>query len=184
MEKIISWQPAALENELVQLKPLQKEDFEGLYSVASDPLIWAQHPSSNRYQREVFLEYFKEAMAAGTSFLIADRSSQNIIGCTRYYEYEPEERSIAIGYTFLDRAFWGGRYNRAVKMLMLDYAFRFVEKVYFHIGASNIRSQTATSRIGAKKLRALDFDRTGRPIPYFEYVIEKEDWLRQSKQNE
>ena len=35
-----------LENENVKLLPLQEDDFEVLYQVASDPLIWEQHPLS------------------------------------------------------------------------------------------------------------------------------------------
>ena len=47
-----------LENENVQLVPLQENDFEALYEVASDPLIWEQHPSKDRYKIEVFTTFF------------------------------------------------------------------------------------------------------------------------------
>ena len=47
-----------LENENVKLVPLQETDFERLYDVASDPLIWEQHPNKDRYKREIFQTFF------------------------------------------------------------------------------------------------------------------------------
>ena len=47
-------QPKHLQNELIKLVPLHENDFEELYEVASDPLVWEQHPNKLRYQREVF----------------------------------------------------------------------------------------------------------------------------------
>ena len=43
-----------LESHKVRLVPLQESDFERLYQVASDPLVWEQHPNKNRFEREVF----------------------------------------------------------------------------------------------------------------------------------
>jgi hypothetical protein len=43
-----------LENEKVILYPLKESDFDGLYAVASDPNIWAQHPNKDRWKIEVF----------------------------------------------------------------------------------------------------------------------------------
>ena len=36
--------------------------------------------------------------------------------------------------------------------ILPDYIFQFVSKVYFHIGAKNIRSQIAITRLGAEKI--------------------------------
>ena len=168
----IDWQPAHLENELVKLIPLATSDFERLFTVASDPLIWAQHPSSNRYQREVFQAYFDAAIAAGTAFLVTEKSSGEVVGCTRYYDYKPGA-SIAIGFTFLARRVWGGDFNKAVKRLMIDYAFQFVETIYFHIGATNIRSQLATAKIGAVKVNEMEIENNGQKQLHFEYAIRR-----------
>ena len=35
---------------------------------------------------------------------------------------------------------------------MLDHIFQFVNKVYFHVGKNNIRSQKAMEKLGAKKI--------------------------------
>ena len=57
-----------LENSKVRLVPLQETDFEKLYKVASDPLVWEQHPNKNRYEREVFQNFFEGAMISKGAF--------------------------------------------------------------------------------------------------------------------
>lgn len=140
-----------LENEKAILYPLKEEDFEELYAVASDPAIWEQHPNKDRWKREIFRVFFDGALQSGGAFKIVDKGSGQVIGSTRFYDYNKQDGSILIGYTFYARAFWGRGYNHAVKLTMLDYIFQFVSKVYFHIGAENIRSQIAISRLGAEK---------------------------------
>lgn len=166
-----------LENELVQLIPLQESDFEELYSIASDPLIWEQHPNKNRYQKEVFQTFFEGALQSKGAFKIIDNSTGNSIGSTRFYDFDANHKSILIGYTFYKRTYWGTSYNRQVKKLMLDYAFEHLEKVYFTIGAQNIRSQKAIAKLGATKVREISIAYHGEPeVLNFEYAIEKKDW--------
>jgi len=116
---------------------------------ASDPLIWEQHPESDRYKEEVFKVFFREALESGGAFVVIDKQNQQIIGSTRYYGYDLEKSEIEIGWTFLTRKYWGGRYNREMKQLMLAHAFRFVENVVFFVGEKNLRSQKAMEKIGA-----------------------------------
>ena len=139
-------QPENLENDLIRLIPVRPDDFEKLYAVAADPSIWEQHPNRNRHEREVFQEFFDEALRSKNTFLVVDQSSGQAIGSSRFYDYDREKRSVAIGYTFLARAFWGSVYNKALKTLMLDYAFRYVDTVIFHIAKENLRSQKATKK--------------------------------------
>lgn len=137
----------ALSNELVLLEPLQVSDFEELFKVASDPLIWEQHPNNDRYKRDVFQKYFNGAIESKGAFLILDKKNNSIIGCTRFYEYNEEDSSVAIGFTFIDRAHWGNGYNSSLKKLMIDYARQFVKKIYFHVGLTNYRSQKAVEKL-------------------------------------
>lgn len=141
-----------LENKIIKLVPLQQEDFEELYKVASDPLIWEQHPNKNRYQKEVFKVFFEGAIKSGGAFKIYDAQTNKLIGSTRFYEVENKNNAIAIGYTFFARSHWGGKYNPVCKKMMMEYAFQFVDSIIFHIGANNIRSQKAIERLGAKKI--------------------------------
>lgn len=145
-------QPQHLKNEFIQLFPLQQDDFEALYTVASDPLVWEQHPNKLRYQREVFQNFFEGAIQSQGAFLIRDVQTNEVVGSSRFYDFDENDNSILIGYTFIGRKFWGKDYNKSLKKLMLDYAFQYVDKVYFHIGAQNYRSQKAIEKIGAIKV--------------------------------
>ena len=138
-----------LKGELVELRPLTPEDWDDLFAVASDPLIWEQHPESDRYKEDVFKVFFGEALESGGAFVVIDKKSQQIIGSTRFYGYDPEKSEIEIGWTFLARKYWGGPYNAEMKQLLLTHAFKFVENVVFYVGEKNIRSQKAMERIGA-----------------------------------
>jgi len=143
-------QPDFLQNDLVSLKPLEWQDFEALYSVASDPLIWEQHPNSNRYQRPVFENYFQGAMESGGAFLISDKTNGKVVGSSRFYDHEPENKVLKIGYTFFARASWGKGHNQATKQLMMKHAFAFVDNIIFHVGENNTRSRIAMTRLGAQ----------------------------------
>jgi RimJ/RimL family protein N-acetyltransferase len=170
-------QPDNLSDDLVKLKPLSQTDFEALYRVASDPLIWEQHPNPNRYKREVFEVYFKGAIESSGAFLILDAKENSIIGCTRFYEHDAKSKTVLIGYTFFARANWGGTFNKEVKCLMINYAFQFVDAVIFHIGSKNIRSQKAIERLGAKKMDELQVSYYGENDNLnFVYQIKKSNF--------
>ena len=140
-----------LKGELTELRPLAPDDWADLFAVASDPLIWEQHPESDRHEEEVFRDFFKGALESGGAFVVIDRKTQRIVGSTRFHGYEPEKSEIEIGWTFLARKYWGERYNREMKQLMLAHAFQFVENVVFYVGENNVRSRKATEKIGAIK---------------------------------
>jgi len=138
-----------LKGVLIELRPLRPEDWDELFAVASDPLIWEQHPESDRYKEDVFKIFFREALESGGAFVVIDKKSQRIIGSTRFYGYHPKKSEIEIGWTFLARKYWGGHYNREMKQLILAHAFKFVENVVFFVGQNNFRSQKAMEKIGA-----------------------------------
>lgn len=160
-----------LQNEWVLLKPLNEQDFETLYKVASDPLIWEQHPNKDRYKREVFQNYFRGAIESGGAFAVYDAHSNEMIGCTRFYDLNISDRSIFIGYTFIARRCWGGSYNSSMKRLMIQHAFKYVDKVIFHIGVNNIRSRKAMERIGGKLTGEVNIAYYGEP-PHINCVYE------------
>ena len=138
-----------LRGRLLNLRPLHSGDFDALFAVAADPLIWEQHPARDRYQPVVFRAFFDEAMASGGALIATDAKDGQVIGSSRYHGYNAEESEIEIGWTFLARAYWGGKYNGEMKELMLRHAFTFVDRVVFLIGPENYRSQRAVEKIGA-----------------------------------
>jgi RimJ/RimL family protein N-acetyltransferase len=168
-----------LENSLIRLRPLRAEDFEPLFAVASDPLIWEQHPSRNRYQRDVFETYFQGAMESRGALLVYDRQTDGVLGCSRYYELDEAKRTVAIGYTFIARSHWGGGYNRALKTLMLDHAFECVDSVIFHVGANNMRSRMAMQKLGATLIGEAAIAYYGEPSNQnVVYRLERAQWQR------
>ena len=163
-----------LKGELIELRPLAPEDWDELFAVASDSLIWEQHPERDRYKEDVFRVFFKDAMESGGAFVIIDKKSRQMIGSTRFYGYDPEKSEIEIGWTFLARKFWGGRYNAEMKRLLLNHAFRFVESVVFFVGEDNVRSQKAMEKVGAIKIgTATRAYGDHPPAPNLKYVIKK-----------
>ncbi len=152
-----------LENHLLVLRPLREEDFEDLYKVASDPLIWEQHPSKDRCRKDVFELFSKEAIESRGAFVVIDKKprlpdgqANQIIGSTRFHFVKETQNAIEIGWTFLAREYWGGFYNQSMKYLMIEYAFNFVENILFYIYEENTRSQKAVEKIGAKRITSLE----------------------------
>ena len=150
-----------LKSSLIFLRPLQEIDFESLYSVASDDLIWEQHPQKNRHPKNIFQNYFQSAIQSKGALLIQDVKSNEVIGSSRYYELDSNGEYVFIGYTFLSRKYWGGVFNHELKKLMINHAFKHVSEVRFHVGEKNLRSQKAMEKIGAELLEKI-FD----PIKY------------------
>lgn len=167
-----------LENDKVLLLPLKEDDFEALYKSASDKNIWAQHPNKDRWKREVFQSFFEGAIKSKGAFKIIDKESGDITGSTRFYDYNGEEKSILIGYTFYATRFWGKGMNPSVKALMMSYIFQYVDKVHFQVGATNLRSQIAITRLGALKIAEEEIAYYGEPVKLnFVYEISKSSWL-------
>lgn len=142
-------QPTLIGDNLM-LRPLTKSDWEAMYAVASDPLLWELHPAWDRYKEPVFREYFAGAIRSRGALAVIDRATGSIIGGSRYANFVPERNEIEIGWSFLARDYWGGAFNRELKVLMLTHAFRFFDSIRFNIGATNVRSRRAIEKIGAR----------------------------------
>ena len=171
-----------LENDQIILLPLEEADFDALYAVAADPKVWEQHPNKERWRKEVFQNYFEGAIESKGAFKIIDKATGEMAGSTRYYDYSEAERSILIGYTFYATRYWGKGINPSVKQLMLSYIFQYVDRVIFHIGAQNIRSQIAIGRIGALKIGEQDVAYYGEASKInFVYAIDRAAWLAGAK---
>jgi len=165
-----------LHGELLDLRPARPEDFDALFAVASDKEIWAIHPAHDRWQEPVFRAFLDGAFADEGGLVAIERTSGQIVGFSRYSMERCEPGEVEIGWTFLARRLWGGRYNAAMKRPMLAHAFRFVDTVIFRIGETNLRSRRAMEKIGGRLI-----DRTetvllnGAPVTHITYAIGRED---------
>jgi len=156
------------------LRPLTPADQTHLRAAASDRLIWAGHPASTRHLPEVFNPYFSKLLTFCQTLIIAHDSQT--IGCSAYYTGSTQPGTIAIGYTFITRAYWGGQANKAIKTLMLDHAFQSYDAVWLHIGPDNIRSQKATQKLGAIYTHTDTMDTTSGPTEMQFYKLSRSTW--------
>jgi RimJ/RimL family protein N-acetyltransferase len=171
-----------LHNELIKLEPLEAGDFERLYAVAADPLLWEQHPSSDRYQRPVFENFFKGAMESRGAFRVFDNTNGELIGSSRYCDYDEAQRQISVGYTFIARSRWARAYNLALKTLMLDHAFKFVDRVTFKVGINNWRSRKAMEKLGGIYIGEESVSYSGEPShPNVVFKIDAKAWADRTR---
>jgi N-acetyltransferase len=145
----------------IMLRPLAAQDFHELFGIASDPLIWAQHPDPARGTREGFQLSFDGALSSQACLVAMDTVRESVIGWSRYSNYAPSER-VTIGYTFLARSHWGGAANAQMKRLMLHHAFTDVPEVLFTVAERNLRSRRAVEKLGAELVGAEDAPRWGQ----------------------
>jgi N-acetyltransferase len=155
-----------LKGEILQLRPLRPEDFHDLFAVASDPLLWEQHPNKDRYKEEVFMEFFRDALVSSGALIANDSKDGRVIGSSRFHGYDQEKSEIEIGWTFLARSHWGGIFNGEMKKLMLRHAFKYVNSVIFVVGPKNLRSQRAVEKIGGFRLGSRPDGRGGESFVY------------------
>lgn len=157
-QKRVNLQPR-LVGEKIIIRPLLADDFDALYLAASDPLIWEQHPDSERYKKDIFkVRFFDGGLASGSAFVIVDQKTDTVIGSSRYYDWDEEKRSVAVGYTFIQRSHWGNGTNHELKALMLAYAFTFADVVWFHVASENHRSRKAVEKLGAVEAGTVDIN--------------------------
>lgn len=146
-----------LEDELVFIRPLTKEDYDNLWAAISDPLIFEQHHNAQaRATPAGFKIFFSESIVSGGALAVIDRKTNKIIGSSRFQRLPETDKAIELGWTFLQRAYWGGTYNGAVKKLLIDYAHQYYEDVFLVIAADNMRSQGAAKKVGGVLLTDYD----------------------------
>ena len=164
-----------LEGERLLLRPLRADDWDALFAVASDPLVWELHPANDRWQEPVFREFFANAMAGGGALVAIDKASGEIVGSSRFQGHDPADGgSVEIGWTFLARSHWGGSYNREMKRLMLAHALGQVARVDFRVGESNWRSRRAMEKIGGRlSERDEVIDMAGERVRHVIYEIDR-----------
>lgn len=158
----------------VTLRPLRPDDWDALFAVASDPLIWAVHPAHDRWQEPVFRRFFDDALASGGALVVLDAAGE-VIGSSRYDRGRADAGEVEIGWTFLSRDHWGGATNRAIKRLMIAHALADFDHVIFLVGEHNLRSRRAMEKIGGVLTdRIQQAEMAGRQIRHVIYAIDRQ----------
>ncbi len=169
-----------LETERLLIRPLTGDDREALYTVASDPAVWEQHPIHDRWRREVFDAFFDEGLKSGGALAVIDKQSDRVIGSSRYDRYDPEEGGVVeIGWTFLAPKFWGKGVNHQMKRTMLSHAFEHVALVEFRVGDTNYRSRNALEAIGAERTERYELGKyQGKRVVHLVYEITRDGFAK------
>lgn len=176
----VHWQPY-LDGKLIRLRPLMESDFDALYSAGSDPAIWEMHPESDRYKIDKFKKYFRSGIESQGALAIIHQVSGRIIGSTRFTNYDEINSTVEVGYTFLEREYWGQGYNTELKKLVLNHAFEIVDCVRFRIGEANFRSRHAVEKLGATILSSEEkYSSNGSVSVSVVYQLRKLDWLQKN----
>ena len=163
-----------LTGKIIAMRPMTPGDYDALFAVASDPLVWELHPARDRYKEPVFRALFEDGLASGGAMVAIVRETGVVAGSSRYSAMYAGPGEIEIGWTFLARAYWGGAYNLDMKRIMLAHAFRFVDTVIFRIGETNLRSRRAIEKIGAVLTDRDDPGAASAPVKHLVYAITRE----------
>lgn len=153
--KRMNIQPVTLEGKRVLLEPLTLAHLPELELIAFDPDLWrnVHTPMVTKADLLTYVEGVLGQQRACTAlpWVIRQKSSGRIIGCTRYMDIQPQHRALEIGASWLIREFHGTGTNAEVKYLQLRHAFENLRanRVALKTHHENLRSQAAMRAIGA-----------------------------------
>jgi RimJ/RimL family protein N-acetyltransferase len=178
-------EPVTLEGRLVRLEPLRRDHHAALSEVGLDPAIWrftAGHVDTADEMR-AYIERALERQAQGTvlPFATVERKGGRVIGSTRFAHFEPEDRRVEIGWTWIARPWQRTGINVEAKLLMLRHAFETLRlnRVELLTDALNAASRKAIRGIGATEegiLRRHMVTSRGRVRDTVVHAVVADDW--------
>lgn len=184
---VSSWlqHPVILTGRIVELRPVEEETLDELFSVGRDREIW-RLTSVDYSDPAIFYPNFTAALhdrelGKAYPFLLCLRGSGRVIGTTRLLDIHPQDKKIEIGVTWMASEFWGSGINTECKQLLLEYCFETldVNRVQFRAKADNARSRRALEKIGATfegVMRRDKIEPNGNPRDTAFYSIVREEW--------
>jgi len=144
-----------LEDERVLLRPLNVTDDEHLLPFALHEQETWQYSHQAAFGADGLSEYISSALAGRVTgkeypFIVYDKKTVKYAGSTRFYDIQPQNSSLQLGYTWYGKDFRGTGLNKHCKFLLLQFAFEELdmERVEFRADARNERSIAAMKSIG------------------------------------
>lgn len=174
-----------LQGSLVTLRPLLKTDAPLLIDAAEDGELWSLPftvvPSADTV--DSYIQKALKGQADGTvmPFAVTLSSDQRVIGSTRLWKIDLENRKLEIGHTWYSQSWQKTAANTESKLLLLRYAFEQLKciRVQFTTDVLNERSQAAILRIGAIQESIIRNERImpdGRKRTSIRYSIIDDEW--------
>ena len=150
-------EPITLAGEHASLEPLGREHEDALARAAADGELWRLWYTSIA-PPEKMAEYIATALdmrerLGAMPFVVREKPSGDIVGCTRYFNVDETNRRLEIGYTWYSKRVQRGPINTECKLLLLTHAFEKLQciAVEFRSHWFNHASRTAIARLGAKQ---------------------------------
>jgi len=188
---VLTIEPTTLVGRYIILRPPSIEDIEGLSIAARDGEIWNNRFSQfpNLIEIEKYIQEMLDLSSKGLilPFITIHKSSNTIVGTTRYLNIDYENHRLEIGYTWIAKSWRKIYVNTETKFLMLQYAFEKLACIAVEVRTDvlNTVSRQAIQRLGAKQdgiLRHHKIMRDGRIRDTVCYSIIKPEW-KQVKEN-
>lgn len=182
-----------LEDHIVILRPLQADDVENLLRYSeNEPELW-KYSLIGANGRENLLKYIQTTLSARTEekeypFIVFDKRTNTYAGSTRFYDIQPKNETLQLGFTWYGKAFQGTGLNKHCKYLLLQFAFETLnyKRVEFRAHAENERSINAMKSIGCTVegiLRSNAVDLNGNRRSSIVLSILQEEWFQTVKSN-
>jgi len=149
--------PITLVGQHVRLEPLTQAHAEPLIAAAGDGELWNSTvtivPSRNTVSDYIQAALDGQTQGRELPFVIISKSSNQIVGTTRFYEIRPHDRAAAIGYTWLAKSAQRTAVNTDAKLVLLTHAFETWKcmRVELITDVLNEQSRAAILRLGAKQ---------------------------------
>jgi RimJ/RimL family protein N-acetyltransferase len=146
-----------LEGRYVRLEPLSKAHVPGLSEVGLDQELWRwiTVPVTTPEEMAAYVNTALDERERGVSlpFVLIEKSSGRVIGCTRYGSIERVHHRVEIGWTWVATAWQRSAINTEAKYLLLLHAFETLGcvRVELKTDSLNEKSRSAILRIGAKE---------------------------------
>jgi len=149
--------PTTLQDTRATLEPLALEHVPALERAAADGELWklwfTSVPAPGRMAAYVEAALRGQMEGHMLPFAVRERASNEVVGCTRYCNYDPAVPRVEIGYTWYAKRRQRSHVNTHCKYLLLDYAFEALgcTAVELRTDRYNMASQRAIERLGAQR---------------------------------
>ena len=145
---------------------------------AEDPDIWPIYATN--FDPEHFDATLDALLATPLNRIFALYDGEEFAGMSGFLHLYDARQTLEIGSTFYRPKFRGTGFNRRVKEMMLERAFRCgYRRVYFCVDSRNARSQAAMKKLGAVRegvLRAERITWNGHVRDTVLFAILKDEW--------
>ncbi len=150
-------EPITISGSHAMLEPLSLDHLAGMIEAVKDEELWnlwfTSIPSPETAEAYIKTALDMRENAGAMPFIVREKGTGKIIGCTRYFNVDESNQRLEIGYTWYSESYQRTGLNTECKYLLLTHAFEKLDAiaVEFRTHWHNLKSRTAIARLGAKQ---------------------------------